>query len=144
MTDKTEQTAAWLEAFAQAMRENPDGWQEGFDLYNVNHGWIKTKGVSLLATVCENPQGVRRAPRRITISGPGGEYSYPEPMRDRPNSNDFVWAAELGDPGLVFSICWVGDSLDEAHYQQGLIHTTEDAAREHAEAIIKAMGGTPS
>jgi len=143
MTNASE-TAEWLREFAEAMEAKPGYWHQDFEIYNENHGWLATTQATLLSALAHGyPHYLRRKPRRITISGPGGTYSYPEPMQVRPRYDDVVLAVDFSEPGGVDRVVWTGGEFDEAQYQNGVIHATIDAAHEHAEALIRAMGGTP-
>jgi hypothetical protein len=79
--------------------------------------------------------------RRIEITGPGGTYSYPEPLRVAPALCTYVF---IGDPTCVVLHAeeWknYGDQL--ATLRRGLVHLTREAAEEHARAIILASGGS--
>lgn len=77
--------------------------------------------------------------RRIEITGPGGTYSYPEPLRVAPEKGTKAYS-----PSLVggFHLAMYHHDSDEYLLRAGLLHLTREAAEEHAKALILAGGGT--
>lgn len=75
----------------------------------------------------------RRKPRTIRI----GEIDIPEPVREPLQNGEkyFVPAIDCGYDNID-SFEWDGDSTDKRLLKQGMVHITEEAAREHAKALI--------
>lgn len=80
-------------------------------------------------------------PRCVTvISGPGGTYSYPEPLQERPDKGTEYFFPDLKSNYPVDSFIWEGDELDRNLLRRGQCHLDADSARQHAEAEIRAAG----
>ena len=78
----------------------------------------------------------RLAPRTVTITGPGGTFEIPEPVREPLKDGVKYWCACIEN---VTSTCWDGCQLDKTLMSQGRIHLTEEAAQAHADALAKLM-----
>jgi len=92
-------------------------------LFN-NPGWIKDTTY-------------RRKPQTIKI----GEHEFPMPMREAPALGAMYWVVELTNSDVASETQWVNDSSDRLWLQRGLCHTTEEAALQHAKALIAISGG---
>ena len=131
----TEQQAALLEEIAQVMRERPEDWWREFEFRCG--GWNTAEsGTSVLRAVAGGSH-VRRRPRTITIAG----IEVPEPMREAPTRGTQYHCPDLLMRGLT---SWAGWSEAKTDYQslaRGICHYTEEAAQQHARALIIASGG---
>jgi hypothetical protein len=79
----------------------------------------------------------RRKPQTIKI----GEHEFPMPMREAPALGAMYWVVELTHSAVAFHALWDNDSLDRLWLQRGLCHATEEAALQHAKALIAISGG---
>ncbi len=70
-----------------------------------------------------------------------GDRAVPEPMREAPKTDEKYWMPYPIDDGLVLSCRWDDHKWDRRRLQRGLIHSTEAAARAHAEALIALSAG---
>lgn len=68
--------------------------------------------------------------RKISING----VEVPEPLRVAPAYGTTVWMVSLPSWSAH---TWLGNSNDQAWLRTGLLHATEEAARAHAEALLK-------
>lgn len=130
------QDAELVRSIAYAMDLRPFGWFDEFEYYDdVYQRWEKCRYDE---DVFENlPSKVRPRPRTITIAG----MEVPEPLREPLDHRKRYYVAIPTDEGLVFKTAWNGDRGDDIWLRRGLIHLTEDAARQHARALIRASGG---
>lgn len=71
----------------------------------------------------------RRKPRTINING----YEVPEPVREPLENGEKYWLAST--EGVCLST-WNSSSLDEEWFAAGLVHLTEEAARQHTDALL--------
>jgi hypothetical protein len=60
----------------------------------------------------------------------------PEPLREAPKGGTIVYKVDIDEHGLIDYIIWKGIKRHLFHLDCGLLHLTEDAARQHWEAII--------
>ncbi|WP_387467102.1 hypothetical protein [Photorhabdus sp. RM323S] len=74
----------------------------------------------------------RRKPEIINIS-------YPKPVCYRLEKGQQYWTPAL--TGDVRPDCWDDSKFDFHSLKNGFIHLTEEAAKQHAEALVKVMGG---
>src|SRR5574343_1901986 len=77
------------------------------------------------------------APRTVTITGPGGTFEIPEPVREPIKHWNQYWVADFGG---VETYDWCDCRYDKVFLAQGRIHLTEEAAQAHADALAKLMG----
>ena len=82
----------------------------------------------------------RKKPRMVTITGPGGTYSYPEPMKHAPEYGDDYFVADTISGKSVLS-SWQSDIHDLRRLSAKACHATREAALQHARAWILAGGG---
>lgn len=75
----------------------------------------------------------RRKPRAIKI----GNVEVPEPMRSLPKYKTRVYFPMLDCLDTVGERLWEDDPLDRRLLCRGMLHLTENAARLHANALIK-------
>ncbi|MDR2880862.1 MAG: hypothetical protein LBV29_03035 [Azoarcus sp.] len=74
----------------------------------------------------------RRKPRTVLING----IEVPEPLREAPPVNDNVYVVSpASDPGIV-RYSWREEDFMQRWLALGLLHLTEEAARQHVEALI--------
>lgn len=140
MTEYT--TAYWFRAFADAVEQYGYEWPEAFELQDSQLGWSKRLPKHLLFEARVRPEYIRHAPRRIKISGPGGEYSYPEPLREEPRYDADLYVASPTIPQLFVHYSWSWSENDHILLRRGRLHASREAAIEHAKAEILAGGGT--
>lgn len=75
----------------------------------------------------------RQKPKRITISN----VSIPLPLQTPPIIGTIYWIPTITSVESISARhVWSGSSEDLRWLQRGLIHTNEDAARQHAEALL--------
>ena len=138
----TEQQAALLEEIAQVMRERPEGWWREFEIlvypngYGDHGEWVQC-WASYQPTEWFYPEKVRRRPRTITIAG----IEVPEPMRNKPPLRTECWRIDLRDEPLAMRMIWDDVGAEKLWLRRGLLHLTEEAAQQHARALILASGG---
>jgi hypothetical protein len=73
-----------------------------------------------------------------------GDYKFPEPEREAPEVGTDYCYPEPYNINTVGTGCWAGDVHDFAALKAGQVHigeSKEEAASEHAKAMIKASGG---
>lgn len=73
----------------------------------------------------------RIKPRTIRI----GEYDVPEPMREAPNAGSRYYIPAILGCGCM-SVVWADDPHDISALNDGLVHSTLEAAQLHAKALI--------
>jgi len=61
MSDKTEQTAAWLETFAREMRRDPGSWPQKFAVYDGGEWFLPQDEFMLTEFSLDEPHLIRRA-----------------------------------------------------------------------------------
>ncbi|OWO86990.1 hypothetical protein B5C26_00805 [Photorhabdus luminescens] len=80
----------------------------------------------------------RRKPEMITI----GKVSFPKPVDYELNNGDKYYSII---DSMLYDECgpliWFGDNIDVLHLNNRCIHLTKEAARQHAEALIKISRG---
>lgn len=81
---------------------------------------------------------VRRKAKVIRI----GAVEFPEPVREPLTNGEQYFVVALTLPQYVMTACWCGDTFDANRLKRGLVHLTEEAAKQHAKALIKLSGGT--
>ena len=133
----TEQQAALLEEIAQVMRERPEDWWREFQVRSNLDGWHDTNRGQVEWFVFNRPLALRRRPRTITIAGIG----VPEPMREAPPVGTECWRVDLRGEPLAMRIIWDDVGAEKLWLRRGLLHRTEEAAQQHARALILASGG---
>lgn len=85
---------------------------------------------------------VRRKPRTVTITGPGGTFSYSEPMREAPPTKTYYMPDPAAPKALIYECMWDGGETDQIRLATKMCHTTYGAAKQHARALILASGGS--
>ena len=130
-------TPKLLREVADVMEERPeDGYLE-FERRCYSHWRPHTSWLYLLGDIRDCPGSVRRRPRTITIAG----IEVPEPMREAPPKGTQYHCPDLLERGEVSWVNWSGQSLDYQYLARGICHYTEEAAQQHARALIIASGG---
>jgi hypothetical protein len=102
--------------------------------------------VENLLTLKEARRGVecghfRIAPKMICITGTGGTFEYPEPVKEPLEEDDWYFLAEFTTNSGIGKFRWRDDNHDHYWLKRNLIHLTKENAKAHYEALIKAMGG---
>jgi len=136
--------ADWHREFADAMETFGQGWHCHYETYWLTDDTWQTPedAHELFAMACNAPLGIRCKPGRVQISGPGGTFSYSEPMQKRPEGNKTYYAPSYG-LAYASQTTWIGSSIDYTLLKRGRCHETYAAAKEHAEAEIRAAGYMP-
>lgn len=135
-------TAYWLHQFAVAAERDKMNWHHEFQCYSGSV-WRVMDAQQLVLDAVRYPHMIRHKPRRITLSGPGGTFSYPEPVRDILEVGSLYYFPDCRCRNLTGSAAWRDILFDRELLRRGRIHLDEGAAREHAEAEIFAQGGKP-
>ncbi len=135
--------AYWFYAFSEAVHQYGNDWTQCFQV-KTQSGWVQPNSAyHLIDMAVQCPNLVRHAPRRITISGPGGEHSYPEPLRKEPDYGEVVWVSDPNSLHRFRSCRWFRCEDVFSLLHRGRLHATYEAAIEHAKAEILASGGQP-
>lgn len=79
----------------------------------------------------------RLAPRTIMI----GDMEVPAPETEAPPSNTVYWIPNIDLRGKAIRYKWDSDGVDRTYLRHGWLHLTEEAAFQHAKALIKISGG---
>ncbi|WP_387690973.1 hypothetical protein [Photorhabdus sp. RM71S] len=80
----------------------------------------------------------RRKPEMITV----GKVSFPKPVDYELNNGDEYYSViESMSRNEFGQLAWFGDDIDNLYLNNGCIHLTEEAAKQHAEALIKINNG---
>lgn len=85
----------------------------------------------------ENPEWVkshqyRRKPDIINING----YDVPAPLRVAPEHTTWVYIPALTSNELYHTTKWSGLNTDTRIFNRGLVHSTKEAAQQHARALL--------
>lgn len=74
-----------------------------------------------------------------------GEREVPEPVREPLEEGEEYWFVDFSENGVCGKSIWDGrgtdGDIDHFRLKRGLIHRTQHAARQHAEALIAVFGG---
>lgn len=96
--------------------------------YNNHHGWHECSASPLWHIAYD----YRRKPRTININ----DHEVPEPMRVKPKiGEDYVYP-DFGDDEMYGCYKWRNDKVDINYFNNGLCHTTKEAAIAHAKALL--------
>ena len=133
----TEQQAALLREIADVMEERPEDWWREFEITRPQSSdWHQTDRPTFIRYAFSGEWKIRRRPRIITIAG----LEVPEPMRKAPKEG-YVHVANPLAHLLVRTFLWESKDWQLKVLRLGLVHATEDAAQQHARALILASGG---
>ena len=77
-------------------------------------------------------QEYRFKPRTIRI----GDMEEPEPMRVAPNVGDVYWVVQPAGNASCFHQSWAGNFVEMDWLRKGLMHSSSEAAAQHAKALI--------
>lgn len=80
---------------------------------------------------------VRRKPHTINIGG----MEVSEPLREPPEYGTFVYEVKIGTWTRPSHYQWEDAAIDYNLLEKGLLHLDEDAAIQHARALIAVSGG---
>lgn len=142
MSEKT--AAYWFQRIAEDVAELGHVDPDRYEVWHPGGYWFAPNSKQTLLTSMErHPEKVRHAPRRIEISGQGGTFSYPEPMRKEPENGSIYWTLSFGTSEGVIPHQWEGRHADHKRLRRGRAHANREAAIEHAEAEIRAAGFEP-
>ena len=123
-------SADLLMQLAREAKEDKD-FYKNWEVY-IFGGWHTPSSVSrLVSCASEDSSRVRKKPKTINING----YEVPEPIREEPNYNDVVWVVSVVNDRIQ-SVQWDGVEIDHQNLNDGLLHTTKEAAEKHREALL--------
>ena len=108
----------------QYRKYHPPGW-EPFQNADTYLCWKLLTGGSAVEW--------RIAPKTIKI----GDYEVPEPCREVPEAVQKVWA--IHPINRVEPFTWYGSKACHRALNDGFVHLTEEAARQHYEAITSLV-----
>ncbi|NHB94539.1 hypothetical protein [Photorhabdus cinerea] len=105
--------------------------------------WEQLCGGEEWRTLTFHPQWLinslyRRKPEMITV----GKVSFPKPVDYELNKGDKYYSVikPITSDELSY-LTWYSDNLDYLYLKNGCIHLTEEAAQQHATALIKINKG---
>ncbi|MCW7549232.1 hypothetical protein OO184_15140 [Photorhabdus sp. APURE] len=113
------------------------------DAFKTDEPWkmweIKKPGMAW-ASLIRNPSWVqfcqyRRKSEMITI----GKVSFPKPIDYELKNGDGYFTMTTLDNVNTFT--WCSDNVDYYYLRSGLIHLTEESAKQHRDALIKINNG---
>lgn len=117
-------------------------WYEDFELWAPDGVWFTPAGPAAVFRALEAINPIRRKPRTVTITGPGGQFSYPEPMREAPEyGTQYNVVNFLADDPCSYWY-WMDDKTDLRVLARGLAHNTPEAVYQNVRAWILASGGS--
>jgi hypothetical protein len=108
---------------------DPDDWEVRG---KTDACWLPTTAV-MCGMVLLHPEhhAVRRRPRTVTRT-----ITYPEPLREEPKRGQAVYVADpTEDEGYFFPSQYFPDVFGQWVFKHGLLHATEEAARQHGMAL---------
>lgn len=107
--------------------------------YNYLGGdWVSYNQVSPVGALTSEEYSFR-IKEMITI----GNMSFPKPVTKKPKFDSRYYTPSLGDRHkLYIELTWEDDSIDNASFEQGLVHLSKDNAIAHAKALIEISGGS--
>ena len=100
-------------------------WKD-FEVKNIEACWSVLTGTPVLEW--------RIAPKTVKI----GDYEVPEPCREVPETGQKVWA--IHPINQVEPFTWYSSKACLHALDSGFVHLTEEAARQHYEAIKNLLG----
>lgn len=121
--------------------------REAAELLSRAVPWIKTKeGLDHWHEITRQIDDLAdrveaKKPRMVTLTGPGGTYSYPEPMKEAPKRGATYSVVTPYLKDLFVTFVWYDRSFDHRQLDKGICHATGEAAKQHARAWILASGG---
>lgn len=80
----------------------------------------------------------RIKPRTIMI----GDVEVPEPMRYEPEEGAIVWLVAMASHSKVAQLEWYGSEWHKYLLGNGIIHSSIDGAKAHADALISLSAST--
>ena len=86
-----------------------------------------------------SPELYRVKPKTINING----YEVPEPVRTKPNKGThyYYYLSDLTSCAFCKRIYWNDDPNDNYYLESGLVHLNEEAAIQHAKALLSFTSG---
>lgn len=124
--------AALMALYAADAAENAEPWRLWEAWQGDARGWTP-----LTESPVWNPaRSYRRKPRTIRI----GAVDVPEPLRVAPEHWAVVYRVDLASPAECLRVNWT--ESDRTNLDAGILHATEQAAREHTRALI-ALSAAP-
>lgn len=118
--------------YAEILRALADGKQVQY-LY-TSGTWRTLDETQVLRKIYlrRDPVKFRVAPTTIEI----GNYAIPEPLRVAPAKRTRIYTIDLDSPEAVHQDEWEGKDFQQLWLIRGLVHTSRDAAFDHAAALI--------
>lgn len=102
--------------------------------------WTKIEVRDITIDILINPSiKFRLAKERITI----GNLTFPKPETEPLEYGTDYWVATAARSISSYAVplTWRNDAVDKRYLSRGLAHLSQDAAIEHAKALIKLSGG---
>lgn len=120
--------AALMLQYAQDAAETDKPW-ERWEVRSTHVGWVQLRDNPLWF-----PDGeYRRKPKTISING----IEVPEPDREPLDAGTLYWIPKLSSTKDVVVFRWAWDGgIDHRNLERGLVHLTEEAAAQHAKALL--------
>ena len=115
MSDDSLKCFAWNEPYKQWCTVDEPCWQ-GHLTYHVGH---------------EAPTAPPK--RQITVAG----ITFDEPETEAPIAYSEFWTFSASGTQCVWKMIWVNAESDFERLRNGLVHTTQEAAALHSEALVK-------
>lgn|SRR5574337_897288 len=122
--------AALMALYAQDAAETETPWKrwQWRDPLIHEPRWSDCRNDFMFSNVCE----YRRKPKTIRI----GEFDVPEPLREAPEADAKVWFATILTQHGAWNEEWRGTETQRRWLAHGIVHTTREAAEQHARALL--------
>lgn len=129
----------WYESNVKYFRPTSSSSEQRYEVTENRINRI-VSSIDMVVDIINNSEHevtVRKLPKMAKI----GNYEYPAPITTMPGNDDTVWYVSLSNSNLVSDCPTKFISLDLRHrlIKNRIAHLSESAARQHAEAILKAM-----
>lgn len=104
--------------------------------FEAERGWVdieneKCTGWPCIAFELYEPHEIRIKPRTVTVAG----VELPEPLRVAPENGVILWTAGFGRDE-VDNFAWGNYHVDKLCLNQGLLHSTREAAEQWREFLL--------
>ena len=122
--------------YAQDAQETPAPWERWEWRYVIGDTWHDCSD----HPAWSSDKIYRRKPKMVSVTLANGEVvSWQEPVRDAGLMQHGMnyYFPELDVRGNTRCFPWYNDTTDRSYLSRGLVHLSEMAAKEHAEALIK-------
>lgn len=129
-----EPTTYAITDYAEVLRAIADGRAVQMPTYS-RESWAEISPANVLPLIANrktSPDQFRIKPDTITING----REVPAPIKVALKDGQDYWYAGLGGAEDWDKDTWISHEVDDARLSRGLIHLSEEAARQHAEALL--------